>query len=93
MNSLIIFADVKLTNLEKQGADGGRRSEERCIVLIDTDQTLTADVKMKKKEWNRKWKKITFSFLFSFIVIVIIVFLYFNHYYYYYHFAYHHYDN
>ena len=39
MNSLIIFTDVKLTNLEKQGADGGRRNEERCIVLIDTDQT------------------------------------------------------
>ena len=39
MNSQIILAAVKLTNLEKQVSDSGRRSEERCIVLIDTDQT------------------------------------------------------
>ena len=39
MNSQIILADVKLTNSEKQGRDGGRRSEERCIILIDNDQT------------------------------------------------------
>ena len=39
MNSQIILADVKLTNSEKQVRDGGRRREERCIVLIDTDQT------------------------------------------------------
>ena len=39
MNSQIILADVKLTNSEKQVRDGGRRKEERCIVLIDTDQT------------------------------------------------------
>ena len=39
MNSQIILADVKLTNSEKQVRDGGRRKEERCIVLIDNDQT------------------------------------------------------
>ena len=38
MNSQIILADVKLTNSEKQVRDGGHRSEERFIVLIDTDQ-------------------------------------------------------
>ena len=38
VNSQIILADVKLTNSEKQVRDGGHRSEERCIVLIDTDQ-------------------------------------------------------
>ena len=30
--------------------EDGRRSEERCIVLIDTDQTNTYDVKKEKKE-------------------------------------------
>ena len=39
MNSQIILADVKLTNSEKQVRDGGRPKEERCIVLIDNDQT------------------------------------------------------
>ena len=39
MNSQIILADVKLTNSERQLRDGGRRSEERCMVLIDNDQT------------------------------------------------------
>ena len=39
VNSEIILAAVKWTNSEKQVRDGGRRSEERCIVLIDTDQT------------------------------------------------------
>ena len=39
MNSQIILAAVKLTNSEKQVSDSGRRSEERCIVLINTDQT------------------------------------------------------
>ena len=39
MNSQIILADVKLNNSEKQVGHGGRRREERCIVLIDTDQT------------------------------------------------------
>ena len=39
MNSQIILADVKLTNSEKQVRDGGRRKEERCMVLIDNDQT------------------------------------------------------
>ena len=39
MNSQIILAAVKLTNSEKQVSDSGRRSEERRIVLIDTDQT------------------------------------------------------
>ena len=39
INSQIILADVKFTNSEKQVRDGGRRREERCIVLIDTDQT------------------------------------------------------
>ena len=39
MNSQIILADVKLTNSERQLRDGGRRSEERCLVLIDNDQT------------------------------------------------------
>ena len=39
MNSQIILAAVKWTNSEKQVRDGGRRSEERRIVLIDTDQT------------------------------------------------------
>ena len=39
MNPQIILAAVKLTNSEKQVSDSGRRSEERCIVLIDTDQT------------------------------------------------------
>ena len=38
VNSKIILADVKLTNSEKQIRDGGHRGEERCIVLIDTDQ-------------------------------------------------------
>ena len=38
MNSQIILANVRLTNSEKQVKDGGHRSEERCIVLIDTDQ-------------------------------------------------------
>ena len=38
VNSQIILADVRLTNSEKQVKDGGHRSEERCIVLIDTDQ-------------------------------------------------------
>ena len=38
MNSQIILAAVKWTNSEKQVRDGGRRSEERHIVLIDTDQ-------------------------------------------------------
>ena len=38
MNSQIILANVKLTKSEKQVSDGGRRSEERCIVSIDTDQ-------------------------------------------------------
>ena len=39
MNSQIILAAVKWTNSEKQVRDGGDRSEERRIVLIDTDQT------------------------------------------------------
>ena len=39
MNSQIILADVKLTNSERQLRDGGRRSEERCMILIDNDQT------------------------------------------------------
>ena len=39
MNSQIILAAVKWTNSEKQVRDGGRRNEERRIVLIDTDQT------------------------------------------------------
>ena len=39
MNSQIILADVKLTNSERQFRDGGRRSEERYMVLIDNDQT------------------------------------------------------
>ena len=39
MNSQIILVAVKWTNSEKQVRDGGRRSEERRIVLIDTDQT------------------------------------------------------
>ena len=39
MNSQIILAVVKWTNSEKQVRDGGRRNEERRIVLIDTDQT------------------------------------------------------
>ena len=38
MNSQIILANVKLTKSEKQVRDVGRRSEERCIVSIDTDQ-------------------------------------------------------
>ena len=38
MNSYIILANVKLPKSEKQVRDGGRRSEERCIVSIDTDQ-------------------------------------------------------
>ena len=38
VNSQIILVDMKLTNSEKQVRDGGHRSEERCIVLIDTDQ-------------------------------------------------------
>ena len=39
MNSQMILADAKLNNFEKQVRDGGRLSEERCIVSIDTDQT------------------------------------------------------
>ena len=39
MNSQIILADVKLTNSERQLRDDGRRSEERCMILIDNDQT------------------------------------------------------
>ena len=39
MNSQIILAAVKWTNSKKQVRDGWRRSEERRIVLIDTDQT------------------------------------------------------
>ena len=39
VNSQIILSAEKLTNSERQVRDGGRRSEERCIVLIDTDQT------------------------------------------------------
>ena len=39
MNSQIFLADVKLTNSEKQVRDGGRHSEERCMVLIGNDQT------------------------------------------------------
>ena len=35
----MILADAKLTNFEKQVRDGGRLSEERYIVSIDTDQT------------------------------------------------------
>ena len=38
VNSKIILADVKLANSEKQIRDGGHRGEERCIVLIDTDE-------------------------------------------------------
>ena len=38
MSSQVILAAVKGTNSEKQVRDGGRRSEERRIVLIDTDQ-------------------------------------------------------
>ena len=45
MNSQIILADVKLTNSERQLRDGGRRSEERCMVLIGNDQTETGAVK------------------------------------------------
>ena len=44
MNSQIILADVKLTNSERQVRDGGRRSEERCMVLIDNYQTQTGGV-------------------------------------------------
>ena len=39
VNSQIILPAEKLTNSERQVRDGGRHSEERCIVLIDTDQT------------------------------------------------------
>ena len=38
MNSYITLANMKLPKSEKQIRDGGRRSEERCIVSIDTDQ-------------------------------------------------------
>ena len=39
MNSQILLADVKLTNSKRQVRDGGRHSEERCMVLIGNDQT------------------------------------------------------
>ena len=39
VNSQIILPAEKLTNSERQVRDGGRHSKERCIVLIDTDQT------------------------------------------------------
>ena len=38
MNSQIILANVKLTKSEKQVRDGGRRTDERYIVSMDTDQ-------------------------------------------------------
>ena len=41
---------MKLPKSEKQIRDGGRRSEERCIVSIDTDQTSY----LKKQESNRE---------------------------------------
>ena len=40
VNSQIILPAEKLTNSERQVRDGGRHSEERCIVLIDTDQNI-----------------------------------------------------
>ena len=38
MNSYIILASGTLPKSERQVRDGGRRSEETCIVSIDTDQ-------------------------------------------------------
>ena len=38
MNSQMILTNGKLPKSERQVRDGGRRSEERCIVSIDTDQ-------------------------------------------------------
>ena len=38
MNSQIILANGTLPKSERQVRDGGRRSEERCIVSIATDQ-------------------------------------------------------
>ena len=39
MNSQMILANGTLPKSERQVRDGGRRSEERCIVSIDSDQT------------------------------------------------------
>ena len=66
MNSQIILADVKLTNSEKQGRDGGRRSEERCIILIDKHKLQMLNIKKRNEMENEK--KITFSFSFSFLL-------------------------
>ena len=38
MNSQMILTNGKLPKSERQVRDGGRRSEERCIISIDTDQ-------------------------------------------------------
>ena len=38
MNSQIILANGTLPKSERQVRDGGRRSEERMFVSIDTDQ-------------------------------------------------------
>ena len=38
MNSQMIVANGTLPKSERQVRDGGRRSEERCIVSIDTNQ-------------------------------------------------------
>ena len=71
-NYLILPAE-KLTNSERQVRDGGRHSEERCIVLIDTDQNINCRF---YKNGNQTENKPHFlSHLFSsFIVIVIIIF-------------------
>ena len=38
MNSQIILANRTLPKSQRQVRDGGRSSEETCIVSIDTDQ-------------------------------------------------------
>ena len=58
MNSQIILANVKLTKSEKQVRDVGRRSEERCIVSIDTDQPSY------EKNRNQKENKLRFHLIY-----------------------------
>lgn len=67
--------------LKKQIREGGRRKEERCSVLIYTDQTYPSDIEKYEQKWKIENKpRFLAYFLISLTVIVIIL-------------CYHHYHN
>ena len=60
--------------LKKQIREGGRRKEERCSVLIYTDQTYPSDIEKYEQKWKIENRpRFLAYFLISLTVIVIIL--------------------